>query len=407
MNCNVHINRIKLSDFTFLLTTLIISTIALIVSLILYFGQTVPSLSSKLLAGLLLSLALTSTGNALPLTNLYLNFPNSYKIYSWAPFCIGPFAYLYVKTVLRQSIRLTRLDWLLFLPMVLYMLNRIPFYLLSNQEKIRFIQSTNRDVSLYILEPEGLLPVGWAPIFRFILLLGFIFGTIFELIIWKRKIFDLKVQIEANKDIYRFHWINTSFLLLGAIASVLGVFIQLKFDIPVSRIILFFIWIEILLICFYLLTQPKILYGMTGWIQMNEPIRSLSESEEVLENDDDISHISVHHGRNILLTILDHFNTNSPFTQMGYTIADLSKEINIPSYLISTVINQEFGHNFNEFVNDARFKYLKVLKNNDPYFDNYSLEHIGNAIGFASRTSFIAAVKKRTGLLPKEYLTQL
>lgn len=404
-----------MSDLAFLIITLIISTVGITVSLILYFGQTVPSLSSKLLSCLILSLSCSAIGLVMPLTSVYTLYPNSYKIFAWSPFCIAPFAYLYVKTVLHQSIRLKRKYFFLFLPLVLYMLNRLPFYLLSQQEKEVFIQNIYQNYSLYFLEPEGLLPTGWAPAIRFVFLITMTSFTFYELFYRRRKIFDMLFQIGKNKEIYRFQLVVTSILFFGIIASVVGVILQLKMHIDGNRMIVVSIWIELIIICLYLFTQPKILYGITGWVQEQVPVKSIDEAihlntvgVEVGEQDDEnIDYVTIHRGRNILKTIDEHFRLNHPYTKIGYTITDLSKEINIPAYLISVVINQEFGNNFNEFVNDARISYLKTWKESDSNFDNYSIEYIGNAVGFASRTSFIAAVKKRTGLLPKDYLIQL
>lgn len=292
------------------------------------------------------------------------------------------------------------------------MLNRIPYYLLSVQEKKDFIQSIFQNHSLFILEPEGLLPIGWAPILRFIFLIAMTLATLHELFYRRRKILDMIFQIGKNKEIYRFHVIITTILLLGTIASLVGVILQLRLHIDANRVILSSIWIELILICIYLFVQPKILYGIKGWIQEKEPIISirdegihLNKGEELYNEDHD--YVTIHRGRNILKTIHEHFIRNHPYTKQGFTIRDLSKEIDIPAYLISIVINQEFGNNFNEFVNDARINYLKTWKETDPNFDNYSIEYIGNAVGFALRTSFISAVKKRSGLLPKDYLAHL
>ncbi|WP_459453417.1 helix-turn-helix domain-containing protein [Aquirufa sp. Wall-65K1] len=396
-----------MSDFVFFSITLGISVLGFTVCFILFFGQSVPSLSSKLLAGLILSLVLTSLGNVIPYTKLNLEYPNTFKIYSWAPFCIGPFAYLYVKSVLHQYIRLPRKVLLLFIPAVLYVLNRIPFYLLTFEEKKQFVLSTLLDESLYILEPEGLLPIKWAPVIRFFFLIIFSIMTLIELINSRDKIFNPSILDERNKKIYNFHWVIITILFFGVIAAIWGGLIQLKHDNHASRVTLICIWVEILVISIYLFIQPKILYGLAGWVQIKNPIRSIQDLGEIEEEDEEIPHVSIHKGRDIWLTISKHFQNNHPYTKKGYTINELSEEINIPMYLISAVINQESGKNFSEFINDARINYLKILKENNPNFSNYSIEYIGNSIGFASRTSFVAAVKKRTGMVPKDYLAQL
>ncbi|RXK50684.1 helix-turn-helix domain-containing protein [Aquirufa rosea] len=352
-------------------------------------------------------LVLTSAGNILPLTDIYIKFPYTYKIYSWAPICIGPFAYLYIKSVLHQSVVLLRKELLNFIPVLIYMVNRIPFYLLSQEEKKAFILNTIFDKSLYISEPEGMLPTNWAPFYRIFCLLIFSVLTFYELYKSKDKIFNLKLQIERNKEIFRFHLIIATVLFFGILVAFVGGVLHLNYNISVGRFILVSIWVEILVISLYLFCHPKILYGLTGWVQINNPVRSLNEAVEFVEPEEEITFVSIHKGRNIWSTINEHFEKSQSFTKIGYTISDLSMEVNIPIYLLSAVINQESGKNFNEFINDARVDYLKTFKSEDPNFANYSIEFIGKYVGFASRTSFITAVKKRTGLLPSEYLEKL
>ncbi len=402
-----------MNQLTFITANLIISTIGLVVSYLLFWGQTIPSISSKILSGLVLSLVITALGNLLPLTSIYVEFPELYRIHAFAPLCIGPFTYLYIKYVLRQHFRFLKKDLWVFLPMVLYLLNRLPFYFLSHEEKLDFVIKTLKYNHAYILEPDGWLPTGWIAIFRVSILLFFLTWSLLILLQWRKKILHGKDIIKRNIHIYRFLWALLLFLIIGScivfgytITQVKAGISEGQSSILAGELTIIAILIEILLISFYLLTQPKILYGMIGWIQVDKPVRFLKEHTELEELEND-QFISVYRGKRILDSINQHFNKKHPFTKIGYTITDLSKEINIPSYLISPVINQEFGKNFSEYINDARINHLTYLKENDPQFDNYTIEHIGQAIGFGSRTSFITNVKNRTGLLPKEYLASL
>jgi AraC-like DNA-binding protein len=97
-----------------------------------------------------------------------------------------------------------------------------------------------------------------------------------------------------------------------------------------------------------------------------------------------------------------HFDTNHPFRKTGYTITDLSKELDIPSYQLSSFINQEYSRNFNELINEYRVDYLIQQFEQSVGFSNYTLEAFGKEAGFNSRAAFISAVKKRTGKTPSE-----
>lgn len=398
-----------MSDLPLFIYIILTSTIGLVVSMILIFGQTITSLGSKLLSAILLCLVIISTGNSLTLTNILFEYPQLFKTYTWAAFCLGPLTYLYVRTVLNQSYKLRWRDLLLFIPVFLYQIHRLPYDLLSREEKLIIVKKALSNRIHFINESEGLLPSGWLAIIRILVLVISIIAALNLLANWHKKIYNAKLQIERNKQIYRFLWVAMLLMTSGTLIVAIFTFLQVFKGLFMARIIVCVISSEILLICGYLFTQPKILYGMIGWIQLDEPIRSLEEStnkrEDLKLETEEINYISFYQGRSILNSIENHFKKNRPFTKIGYSISDLSKEINIPVYLVSSVINQEFDKNFNEFINDARFEYLNVLRQNDSNFDKYSIEYIGTTLGFGSRTSFISAVKKRTGLLPKEYLT--
>jgi AraC-like DNA-binding protein len=87
----------------------------------------------------------------------------------------------------------------------------------------------------------------------------------------------------------------------------------------------------------------------------------------------------------------------------GYSIRDLSIGVNIPVYQLSAFINQEYGKNFSEWVNDFRFSFLQKMMKENPEFKLYTFQALGKLAGFNSRTSFISAIKKRTGKTPSEY----
>lgn len=71
---------------------------------------------------------------------------------------------------------------------------------------------------------------------------------------------------------------------------------------------------------------------------------------------------------------------------------------------ISQVINERTGDNFSALVNNTRIK--EACRNMQPggKSSNLTVEAIANSVGFRSKTSFIAAFKKFTGMTPSGYL---
>lgn len=70
---------------------------------------------------------------------------------------------------------------------------------------------------------------------------------------------------------------------------------------------------------------------------------------------------------------------------------------------LSQVINEKTGDNFNALVNDTRIKEACRHMQPNGKFSGLTIEAIANNVGFRSRTSFIAAFKKFTGLTPSKY----
>lgn len=157
--------------------------------------------------------------------------------------------------------------------------------------------------------------------------------------------------------------------------------------------------------CGYLYFKPEILYGFRGWLPV--PVSPMPENPVVEEQDQMVAAskrvtISQEQGQIYKAQIEDYFGQNQPFTKPRYSIKDLSMELGIPSYLLSSFINQEYGKNFNEFVNDQRVDYLVELVRQEPKHLDYTLEVLGQLGGFNSRSTFIEAVKRRTGKMPSE-----
>lgn len=84
------------------------------------------------------------------------------------------------------------------------------------------------------------------------------------------------------------------------------------------------------------------------------------------------------------------------------TIHLFSKEIDVSARTISTCVNNSFGLNFNEWVNNYRVDTASELLK-DRTKDYLSIEGIGSSSGFKSRSAMYAAFKRKTGLNPGNF----
>ncbi len=101
--------------------------------------------------------------------------------------------------------------------------------------------------------------------------------------------------------------------------------------------------------------------------------------------------------------VLHVMETSPEIYHTGFNIEKLSELAHSRPRYVSQAINQEYGDNFNQFLNEYRIKEAcRRLNGNDGY-RNMTIEAIAESVGFKSRTSFGALFKSSTGLSPSAY----
>ena len=258
---------------------------------------------------------------------------------------------------------------------------------------------------LITLEPEGFWPEGWSIWLRVLVGIVSSIGQILLLKRWKPIIFDRMGTEKQNRE--TFQWL-TLFSIVHALFWGL-IMLELIFHFTMlpdlNYLIIFTISGTILFVSLFLLVRPSILYGLKGWLQKEDIPVSQPESIKPIPEPatSNRNSLSVEQGEAYKLALESHFRENFPFRKNGYTIGDLSHELNIPSHQLSAFINQEYGKNFNELINEYRVDFLsEMIKSSTDHFQ-YTLEALGKEAGFNSRAAFISAVKKRTGKTPSEF----
>ncbi len=97
-----------------------------------------------------------------------------------------------------------------------------------------------------------------------------------------------------------------------------------------------------------------------------------------------------------------HMEQERPYLNPDLTLATLASELDIPTHHLSRIINEQFGHNFFDFINGYRVADVKN-KLLDPAYDNFSLLGVAFDSGFNSKSAFNRIFKKVTGHTPSEY----
>ncbi|MEM0938565.1 MAG: helix-turn-helix domain-containing protein [Bacteroidota bacterium] len=103
---------------------------------------------------------------------------------------------------------------------------------------------------------------------------------------------------------------------------------------------------------------------------------------------------------------IDLVATRKQYMNPGLTLKSLSVLLNVSTQVLSMVINQKSGKNFNAFVNQYRIQEAISLLT-DPEHQNFTISAIAFKVGFNSLSSFNSAFKKQTNQTPQIYRRQL
>lgn len=95
-----------------------------------------------------------------------------------------------------------------------------------------------------------------------------------------------------------------------------------------------------------------------------------------------------------------------PYLDGELTLAKLSQQMDISPTLLSRIINEGYGQNFNDYINNLRVAAVIDRFAQQAHLQ-YSLMGIAYDCGFNSKTTFNRAFKKAIGQTPSEYLENL
>ncbi|GAA6195179.1 hypothetical protein NBRC116598_06230 [Pseudophaeobacter arcticus] len=86
------------------------------------------------------------------------------------------------------------------------------------------------------------------------------------------------------------------------------------------------------------------------------------------------------------------------------TLSRLSKRLGVPARAVSVAVNRITGQSFSDLLNDRRIALATRLMEDDP---DCSLLEVMYASGFGSKSNFYTQFKRRTGMTPAAFRTQL
>ena len=371
--------------------------------LLLYNENAIKTFANYLLASYFIFCISCLSVYVLIIYGIIIDAPYLYKITAPINFLLPPIVYLYVRVMLFNKQKLKILDFLHIIPFLLVLINYLPFYLLPISNKKDIIQELFKDINTSYKIQVGILSEYIINIFRILQNLIYLIFQWKLIITFNKQNKNIEVEKQIN-NVIKWLRIFTSLSTISLFAFMLLAFTALVFQDIYADGFIFHLPDYIFASCFfiistYLLTHPSIFAGLP-FIKYKQTPSTL-----ILNQTDYIPYIEQDYSIEIAL-ILDYFETKKPYLKKGLNISQLAVEINIPTRLISFIINQHFEMRFNEFINKYRVSYIKE-KINEKYLDSFTLNSLASEAGFSNLTTFIAAFKKIENCTPSEYLLKI
>jgi len=349
------------------------------------------SFHNTLLAFGLIGISIISLANTFTYTDFYLRFPHFSRIAFPIHYAVPPLLYIYVRSTLRRESKFRPFDWILFVPALLHLIELLPFYFQTTEEKRVIMQQFLQDPKNFTMHREGVLPPFFHPALKSGLGLVYAIAALIALKQFRRNSAE---GISNNKKVW--FWLLLLQIQLGAyfIAMLVGIALHnyvgdLSSYYTISLMVLLFF---ISLILFF---RPEILYGLPPVYSQEQKngVNITAAAKFVFTQEARIDY------KARVETLLDR---KKPFLKKRYSIGQMSEDTDIPTHQLSALINMEYDTNFNVLINTRRIEHI-IAGYRPGDLQRLTLEGIAENAGFNSRYTFIKAFKRIKGVTPSEF----
>jgi AraC-like DNA-binding protein len=336
---------------------------------------------------------------------ILLSFPFNSLIY-----VVGPFAFLYARSILNDEAKFTKFDFFHFFPFFLNFIDNIPV-IFSWEIKLKAASYiiNNNWAELDSLLPYKLMTINVNFTLRVIQLFFYVLLIWFLIISKKFKFYKGRAnpnQLTVIKKWLIFFTIMFSFLAINY-AGIGIIFLKYtdKEVLTGNGIFLFyFVFIGLIILEIGLMLFPKILYGIPLYKRENFGLQPLIideiQREKSFKNTNAI--LSDEQLEWIELSLKDWVSSKK-YLESDAVMISLATDINIPEYHLVYYFNKLSEYKFIDWRNNLRIDYVKeLIKNNQ--CQNKTVDTLGKECGFKSNSTFVQNFKLRTGMLPSDFM---
>ena len=329
-----------------------------------------------------------------------LQVPFMFKTAAPVNFLIPPFAYIYIRSVLKDEQKFTAKDYLHFVPAFFVFVNYIPVYFMPALQKQELLQNIMKDFSLSYLTGNGYVGEKYLFFARMAQSIVYLFFQWKLVVGYKKELLLDKYEGHTNevmKWLKTFNWLFSSsilgYIILFTIVSSDPSLAKSEQIMLIPGYILSFSFLGL---STYLLVHPQVLFGLPYAKSESRSVHDL----HIIKND--TVSIPKEYDEEIF-QLKKYFEEQHPYLNNDLNINEVAVALDIPAREVSFIINQHFNQRFTDFVNMYRIKYVNQ-KIKTGYLNKFTVESLSKEAGFSSKSTFNVAFKKVNLCTPSEYI---
>jgi AraC-like DNA-binding protein len=325
-------------------------------------------------------------------------------------YAVGPLAFLYVRSILRDNATLSKFDRFHFIFFAIFFSGRLLNNLSDWDSQYQVIDEilNNSWKNFSHFKINQFLPM------RINYILKAVHLSLYMVLVWlllvkknfKKSSLDNGInQTKIVKSwLYFFAIIIT--ILVFLLATVGFLFFTLEDKISFQhegKLIFSSIFIGLLILILGLILFPQILYGIPTDNPISEENGNVSNG--FADNSKESFSFSEDYMNKIRL-LLENWTNQKKFLEADTNVHSLAKDINLPVHHIRFFLDKINNERYIDWRNRLRIEYAIDIINNQEETDK-TLESLGKACGFRSYSSFMQNFKQWTGKLPYEYIKEI
>jgi AraC-like DNA-binding protein len=360
---------------------LVLITIEIITGVYLLVKYRGNNASMFYLGAFILSLSTTFIFIVLYYKKLFYSYTWSIQIENFLVLSHAPFYFFFISSLLEPEFRLTKKRLLHFLPALISILVTIPFYISSRETKIAYLDNIyNEEYPIrYVLIAAT----------AFIQYLIYYFIGFRKLLRFSHRVTLVKDDTEEVRV-----WIN-ALIIIFYTSTVISFFPAIvKYDTKTSGFIPIVSAPYFLFILYTLIRKPGIFTKIRRTaIQLDE--FEVPDQDKKIENlAEKYSELSDRMHREII--------KRSLYKDPEISLAKLADILHTKPYVVTWIIKNHYNETFYNYINVLRIEEAKKILSDSAY-KNYTIDYIGQLVGFNSKSVFYAAFKRSTGETPTQF----